>query len=68
MIFLDRYEGKDALIEEDGAIKKIEKNEIEGAIKEGSVLIFKDGKYFLDEAKTKARREKLIGLQNSLFD
>ena len=31
-------------------------------------LIFKNGKYFLDEKKTNARREKLIGLQDSLFD
>ena len=68
MIILDRYEGEYALIEEDGVIKKVEKERVENSVKEGSVLTLKDGKYFLDKAKTKARREKLIELQDSLFD
>ncbi len=68
MIILDRYEGEYALIEEDGIIKKVVKERVENSANEGSVLTFKDGKYFLDKAKTKARREKLIELQDSLFD
>ena len=68
MIVLDRFEGDFAVIEENGVTKNIPKNQIDASVTEGSVLIFKNGKYFLDEKKTNARREKLIGLQDSLFD
>lgn len=68
MIILDRYEGEFAVIEDNGVIKSISKNELEGDIPEGSVLVIKNGKYFLDNKQTNARREKLIGLQDSLFE
>lgn len=68
MIVLDRFEGNIAVIDDNGVMKNISREMVDKTVKEGSVLSFKNGKYFLDEDKTKARREKLIGLQDSLFE
>lgn len=68
MIVLDRFEGNIAVIDDNGVMKNIPCEMVDETVKEGSVLYFKNGKYFLDEDKTKARREKLIGLQDSLFE
>ncbi len=37
-------------------------------VHEGSVLVFDDGVYFIDEAAEAERRKKLFDLQNSIFD
>ena len=68
MIILDRFEGEFAVIEEDGVIKNIPKALVDKEATEGSVLIKKDNKYFLDKKNTAARREKIVGLQDSLFE
>lgn len=68
MIVLDRFEGDIAVIEDNGIMKSIPHYMIEKGVKAGSVLLLKNGKYILDVDKTKARREKLIGLQDSLFE
>lgn len=68
MIVLDRFEGDYAVVEEDGIIKNIPKELLGEKIPEGSVIVKKGEKYFLDEKNSAARRKKLAELQNSLFE
>ena len=68
MIILERLSGDVAILEIDGVTTEINRENLVGKIKEGSVLIEKNGKFFLDIEATKTRREKLVGLQDSLFD
>ena len=68
MIVLDRFEGEFAVIEQDGVTKNIPKAFIDKNVTEGSVIIKKGKKYYLDEENTAARREKIVGLQESLFE
>ena len=68
MIILERLSGNLAILEIDGVITEIDRKLLVGNIKEGSVLTEDKGKYFLDPKETKTRREKLIGLQDSLFE
>ena len=44
------------------------KDLLEKNITEGSLVIKKGDKYFLDKEKTAARRKKIAELQNSLFE
>lgn len=68
MVILERYEGEFAVIETDGKMENIDRNLIAENTKEGSVLIKKEGIYYPDEQKTKARRQKIVELQDSLFE
>ena len=68
MIILDRFEGKFAVIEENGNMKNIPKELIDKAVTEGSVLVKIGEKYFLDEKNSAARRKEIAELQNSLFE
>lgn len=68
MIILERFSGKLAILEIDGVAMETNRENLVGEITEGSVLIEKNGKFFLDIEATKTRREKLAGLQDSLFD
>ncbi len=68
MIILDRFEGDFAVIYEDDALKNIPKELVDINAKEGTVLIKKENKYYLDEKNTAVRREKIAELQESLFE
>ena len=68
MIILDRFEGDFAVIYEDDALKNIPKELVDINAKEGTVLIKKENKYYLDEKNTAVRRKKIAELQESLFD
>ena len=68
MIILDRFEGDFAVIYEDDALKNIPKELVDINAKEGTVLIKKENKYYLDEKNTAVRREKIVELQESLFE
>ena len=68
MIILDRVEGDFAVIYEDDALKNIPKELVDINAKEGTVLIKKENKYYLDEKNTAVRREKIAELQESLFE
>ena len=68
MIVLDRFEGDFAVVEENGEMKNIPKNLIDKEVTEGSVIVKKGDKYFLDEKNSAARRKKIALLQNSLFE
>lgn len=68
MIILERFEGDFALIESDGKIIKVKRTLLDKSVKEGSVLIKRGDIYYPDEGETKARREKLAELTDSLFE
>lgn len=80
-LIIDRFEGEYAICEEqmEGKQKKkkskelhffgIAREELPEGAGEGSVLVIRnDGTLALDEAATKARREKILALQNSLWE
>lgn len=68
MIVLDRFEGNFAVVEENGIVKNVPKELLDETITEGSVIVKKGDRYFLDEKETAARRKKIAELQNSLFE
>ena len=68
MIILDRFEGDFAVIYEDDALKNIPKELVDINAKEGTVLIKKEDKYYLDEKNTAVRRKKIAELPESLFE
>ena len=68
MIILDRFEGDFAVIYQDDVLKNIPKELVDINAKEGTVLIKKENKYYLDEKNTAVRREKIAELQESLFE
>ena len=68
MIILDRFEGDFAVIYEDDDLKNIPKELVDINAKEGTVLIKKENKYYLDEKNTAVRRKKIAELQESLFE
>ncbi len=68
MIILERIFPNRAVISIDGAERTIAPTLMDTAVKEGDVLTLRDGIYFRDDAATAARRQKIINLQNSLWD
>ncbi len=68
MIIVDRFEGSIAVVEDDGVMKNIPKNLLEGDIPIGAVIVKKGEKYVLDEKNSAARRKTIAELQNSLFE
>lgn len=56
---VDRIEETIATIELDnGSIKNIPLNSIKGDVKEGDVVKFKEGLYFIDEEETNKRKKE----------
>ncbi|MCC8042055.1 MAG: DUF3006 domain-containing protein [Oscillospiraceae bacterium] len=68
MIILERIFPNKAVISIDGAERTIAPTLMDAAVKEGDVLTLRDGIYVRDDAATAARRQKIINLQNSLWD
>lgn len=68
MIILERFEGETAVLEIDGVNKTVSRKRLAAACREGDVLIEKDDIYIPDEDMTKARRQQVAELQDSLFD
>lgn len=59
--YVDRLEGVFAVVQrEDGVSGLIFRKELPEGIREGSVLIYEDGTYRLDEEKEKARRRAMF--------
>lgn len=68
MIILERFEGNTAVIEENGKIITLPKEFIDKSVCQGD-LLYKEGEiYYPDKQKTKARREKIAELEDSLFE
>ncbi|MBQ4130754.1 MAG: DUF3006 domain-containing protein [Clostridia bacterium] len=68
MIIVDRFENDFAVIEENGVMKNIPRSLLGDGVTEGSVIVKKGEKYFLDEKNSAARRKEIAELQNSLFE
>lgn len=68
MMILDRFEGKFAVLEDDGVMKNVPRNLLPKNIREGDVVVKNGGEYLLDEKNTAARRKKIAELQNGLFE
>lgn len=66
---IDRLEDSKAVLEcENGDIVTLDKTSLPKNVKEGDVLFFEEGSYFLNADETEQRRQKIKNLMNSLFE
>ena len=66
---IDRFEGNFAVCQNTVSekLENIESNLIPKEAREGDVVVFTDGKYFLDSEKTGERKNIIEGKFNSLW-
>lgn len=66
---IDRFEGNYAVCEDnDGKMHDIPRELVQESAKEGDVLIFRDGSYWVDTEETQKRRNAAAQLQKKLMD
>lgn len=66
---VDRIENEKVVLEcENKDCVSLDASSLPKKIKEGDVLYFEEGSYFLDEAETQKRKENIKKLMNSLFE
>lgn len=66
---IDRIEADKAVLEcENGDMVTLELSSLPKKIKEGDVLSFDEGSYFLNESETQKRKEKIKNLMSSLLE
>ncbi|GAA0086904.1 DUF3006 domain-containing protein [Clostridium sp. CTA-7] len=66
---VDRIENDYVILETKvNSLINIKKSDIIGTVKEGDILIKKDGLYFIDEEATKLRREKINTIMKGLWE
>ena len=68
MIILDRYEDGYAVLEVDNQTINIDRNLLEGDLKEGDVLVLRQGKYYKDEEATESRRRYMVDRFSKLWE
>ncbi len=69
MHIVEKIDGDKIVLEVDGKTSKAySKESFDFDVKVSDVVIYKDGKFTLDEANTIKRKQKLIALQKKLFD
>ncbi len=69
MLIVDRFEGKYVVCEDENKkIVNIEKNQIEGCVKEGDILSNISGKYIVDEKETLNRRKHIEEITKDLWE
>ena len=68
MMIVDRIEGKTVVIEDGERHFNADIALFDGDIREGDVIIERDGRYFSDSNATEKRREDIIKLQDSLWE
>lgn len=66
-IIIDRIEGGIAVAEAKGEMIELPLSNLPCGVKEGSVLVLKDGAYVLDKASEEGRKKELFKKQKSLF-
>ncbi|AKL94602.1 hypothetical protein CACET_c11370 [Clostridium aceticum] len=59
MMILDRFEGDYGVIEIDGKMLDVKKEFIDSKVKEGDVLLLKEGIYYRDDKATKKRKKEI---------
>ena len=57
MMILDRFEGDYAVIEIDGELTDVERYLVDTSVKEGDVLVVKEGIYYKDHEATEKRKQ-----------
>ncbi|NMA83988.1 MAG: DUF3006 domain-containing protein [Epulopiscium sp.] len=67
MIIVDRFEGDYVILEIEGERKEILRCEIPKEVKEGDVLLERDGQYQYDEEETLKRRQYIESLTQDLW-
>ncbi|PAB59279.1 DUF3006 domain-containing protein [Anaeromicrobium sediminis] len=68
-IIVDRIEDNMVIGErEDREMVKINKNQINEPVKEGDVLVVKDGKFIVDEEGTNRLKEEVKNMMEDLFE
>ncbi len=66
---IDRIENSKAVLEcENGDCVSLDVTSLPKKIKEGDVLYFEEGSYFLDKEETEHRKKKIQNLMDSLFE
>lgn len=66
---MDRIEDSKAVLEcENGDCVSLDLTSLPKNIKEGDVLYFEEGSYFLNQDETEQRRKKIKNLMDSLFE
>ncbi|MCH5297965.1 MAG: DUF3006 domain-containing protein [Ruminococcus sp.] len=66
---IDRIEEGKAVLEcENGDMVNLDVASLPKNIKEGDILEFADGSYFLDDEETSRRKKKIKELMSSLFE
>lgn len=66
---IDRLEDNKAVLEcENGDCVTLDITSLPKNVKEGDVLFFEEGSYFLNADETEQRRQKIQNLMNSLFE
>ena len=68
MIILDRYEDGYAVLEVDNQTINIDRNLLEENLKEGDVLVLRQGKYYKDEEATESRRRYMVDRFGKLWE
>ena len=65
---VDRFEEDRVVLEVDDKMLILKKTVFPDEIKEGDVVVFKDGKFKIDKEKSKERKEYIDDLFGSLID
>ncbi len=66
---IDRFEDIYAVCEdENGDFISILKEQLPDLVKAGDLIIYDNERYIIDSEATKKRREKMIALQNEVFN
>lgn len=66
---IDRIEEDRAVLEcENGEMVSLEVSSLPKNIKEGDILEFSDGSYFLDDEETEKRKKHIKDLMSNLFE
>ena len=68
MLILERFEGNTAFIEAYVEIITVSKEFVDSSAAEGDMLFKKGNIYYPDKDKTKARRQEIAELEDSLFE
>ena len=68
MLIIDRIEDGIAVIEDDKNRFEVPAEMLVENVREGDVVIFKNGFYIKDENASAARRDEIIKLQNDLWE
>ncbi|NMA79037.1 MAG: DUF3006 domain-containing protein [Clostridiales bacterium] len=69
MLIIDRFEGDFAIIETDeDTFMQIPRKELPQNAREGDIIVKANDEYIIDHESTKKRRQKIIDMQNSLWE